>query len=306
MYLPLTDAGSEPRSVAGSDAPNVAGSDDTPPSELGSNRVVTSVVIVSDQTAKRWLAFNKKNRPISNTVVNRYVSDMAHGRWQFAGDPIRFDTTGNLLDGQHRLTALSRVPGLQLRFLVIRGLDNNAQTVMDQGRKRSPGQQLALTGLKNSNAVAAAVKILIAWDNGMLFRDQKLKSEITSAVIEKYVEEHQDLISKFNAMHTNIVKTDARPSIAGAAAMKFLQIDDAAAVEFFHLLVTGAGRKGDPIVALDQRLRRLRRDRRVEPDRDVLSFFILSWNAWRDGKSMTKFQRPRSGSWTKNNFPVPH
>ena len=88
--------------------------------------------------------------------------------------------------------------------------------------------------------------------------------------------------------------------------MKFLQIDDAAAVEFFHLLVTGAGRKGDPIVALDQRLRRLRRDRRVEPDRDVLSFFILSWNAWRDGKSMTKFQRPRSGSWTKNNFPVPH
>ena len=278
---------------------------DDPRDQNASERFDHVVIPVDSAMAKRWLSLNKKNRPISNTVVNRYVSDMAHGRWQFAGDPIRFDSMGNLLDGQHRLTALSRVPGITVPFLVLRGLDHESQTVMDQGHKRTPGQQLALTGLKNSNAVAAAVKVYLMWQGGILFRDVKLKGQITTAVIEEFATERPDLISKFNAMYSSILKNDARPSIAGAAALKFLDLDDAAAVEFFHLLATGAGHQGDPIVALDQRLRRMRRERRVEPDRDVLSFFILAWNAWRDGKSMTKFQRPHGGAWNATTFPVP-
>ena len=88
--------------------------------------------------------------------------------------------------------------------------------------------------------------------------------------------------------------------------MRFLMVDDAATAEFFHLLATGAGREGHPIVALDQLLRNMRRNRQVLPERDVLAYFILAWNAWRDGKPLSRMQGPRGGAWTSDNFPVPH
>ena len=280
--------------------------DDDPQAENASQRIEHVVVSVDSEMAKRWLAQNRRNRPPSMIVVNRYVSDMAHGRWQFAGDPIRFDTMGNLLDGQHRLMALSRVPGLTLQFLVVRGLHHEAQTVMDQGSKRTPGQQLALSGVKNYNAVAAAARICLAWEGGLLFRDAKQRTSITSARIEEFVHRNLDVVAKFNAIYQDVLKNDARPAVAGAAAMRFLMVDDAATAEFFHLLATGAGREGHPIVALDQRLRNMRRNRQVLPERDVLAYFILAWNAWRDGKPLSRMQGPRGGAWTSDNFPVPH
>ena len=280
--------------------------DDDPRDQHASGRIEHVVIPVDSEMAKRWLSLNKNNRPLSNSVVNRYVSDMAHGRWRFAGDPIRFDTMGNLLDGQHRLTALSRVPGITVQFLVLRGLDHDTQTVMDQGSKRTPGQQLALTGLKNYSAVAASSRIYIAWAEGMFFKDVKQRGSITTSMIEEFVRDNAELVSKFNAIYQNVLKNDARQAVAGAAAMRFLAVDDAAASEFFHLLATGAGHEGHPIVALDQRLRNLRRNRQILPDRDVIAYFVISWNAWRDGKELKRMQGPRGGAWTERNFPTPH
>lgn len=59
-------------------------------------------------------------------------------------------------------------------------------------------------------------------------------------------------------------------------------------------------------VTLDKRLQRMRREGLKMPERDYLALFILAWNAWRDGKQMSKFQRPRGGRWSEANFPEPH
>lgn len=101
-------------------------------------------------------------------------------------------------------------------------------------------------------------------------------------------------------------QNDAPPSVAAAAALGFMQIDAADTVEFFTLLARGAGTQGHPIVTLDKRLQRQRREGLKMPHRDYLALFILAWNAWRDGKQMSKFQRPRGGRWSEDNFPEPH
>lgn len=272
--------------------------------DVQSVKIDTAIIMVDAATAVRWLTRNVKNRPLNQRIVQRYRSDMTAGRWTMAGDPIRFDTEGHLLDGQHRLTALSETD-LTIPLLVVRGLPSESQSVMDQGRKRTAGDQLALRGVKNSMNVAAAVKQYLIWQEGMLFRDTKVASEITSPRIEAWVESHPGSIDAYHGLSTLTRQNDAPPSIAGAAALRFLEIDADAAMQFFTLLARGAGTEGHPIVTLDKRLARQRREGLKMPHRDYLALFILAWNAWRVGKQLLKFQRPRGGRWSEDNFPEP-
>lgn len=274
--------------------------------DMSSSKITHAIVMVTPDMADRWLTFNTHNRKIRQQTVARYRADMEAGLWTMAADPIRFDRDGRLSDGQHRLVALSELPEtVAIPFLVVRGLPPEAQSVMDQGVKRTPGDQLSLAGVKNANAVAAAVKKLLIWNLGLLFRDTKVQ-QITSPQIEQWVTDHPGDVAFFNSIWYLVRQNDAPPSVAGSAAIAFADLDPTACERFFTLLARGAGGAGHPITTLDKRLQRHRREGLKMPDRDYLSLFILAWNAWRDGKEMHKFQRPRGGRWSEANFPEPH
>lgn len=275
-------------------------------SALAAARPCESKILITSATAARWMERNVRNRPLSAFVVERYRRDMSEGRWVYAADPIRFDTAGNLLDGQHRLTALSMLDGLALPFLVVRGLPSETQMVMDQGRKRSAGQQLALKGTKNAANVAAGAKVYILWRSGLLFRDSQIaQSTVTTSAIEEWVEANRDVVDHVNAYFTTIRNSDAPPSVSFAAAVRFSELHADHAYDFFHTLANGGGGIGHPINTLDKRLQRIRREGFRMSQRDYLSLFILAWNATRDGRQMSKFQRPVGGRWTLENFPEP-
>lgn len=277
-----------------------------PELDLSSPRVDVKVIMTDAPMAQRWLTKNTRNRKMRTTTVQRYRSDMEGGRWTFAADPIRFDADGSLIDGQHRLAALAETEGITLPMLVVRGLPEDAQSVMDQGTRRTPGDQLALKGVKDANAVAAAVKQYLIWREGLLFRDNKVvQATITTPRIEEWVDANPVPLANFQQIIGLTKQNDAPPSIAGAAAIRFMELDAASAVEFFTLLARGAGTEGHPIVTLDKRLQRNRREGLKMTGRDYLSLFILAWNAWRDDRQMAKFQRPRGGSWNEDNFPEP-
>lgn len=270
-----------------------------------SARIDHSVVMVDSIIAKRWLAKNLKNRVLSESQAERYRQDMACGRWTFAADPIRFSSDGALLDGQTRLTALAELGGVTIPMLVVRGLPAESQNVMDQGRKRTPGDQLGLAGYKSTQQLAASIKQFIAWEEGMFFRDTKVMAAITAPRIVEWADEHPKDILFFQRLGSLFKGNDAPPSIAGAAAIAFGRLDADKAEEFFRLLARGAGTEGHPIVALDKRLQRNRREGLKMPNRDQLALFVTAWNAWRAGASLVKIQRPRGGSWNENNFPEP-
>jgi len=277
----------------------------TPLSVPVASQPKTETVIIDSETALAWLEANVKNRPISSTVVERYRRDMAQGRWTFAGDPFRFSTGGNLLDGQHRLAALALVPGINITALVVYGLPDESQYVMDQGRKRQPGQQLALDGIKNPNNIAAMAKLYILWDGGLLFRDNKIGQLITSAEIQDWVAENAETVDFIQQFVHLLRRLDAPPSVSGAAAIRFSEIDPGDCLDFFTKLSQGGEPLGSPINTLDKRLQRHRRNGIAIGARDTLSLFVMAWNAWRDGREMTKFQLPRGGSWTAESFPEP-
>lgn len=283
------------------------------PIEAGDRATLASGVIEQDiwdltpSIAERFLKLNIKNRPLSPQSIAKYRRDMESGRWVFAADPIRFDTTGSLIDGQHRLSALALCEdSTTIPFLVIRGLPNETQMVMDQGKKRTPGQQLAIKGVKNANAIAAGAKIYLTWKNGYLFRDNKVASmAISTPQIEEWVAANVDLVAHVNGHYGSLRANDAPPSVTTCAAFAFAQVSPDSEVQFFQALASGGMAKNHPINTLDKRLQRIRREGMKIPQRDYLAMFIQAWNATRDGRSMSQILRPKGGSWTEDNFPEP-
>lgn len=272
--------------------------------DLLADKITHTVVMVSAETAARWLKFNKRNRNLGRTDVQRYRLDMEAGLWRFAADPIRFDVDGNLIDGQHRLTALSELPGVCLPMLVVRGLPPETQKVMDQGRKRTPGQQLYLSGVKDANLMASVFKVVLVWETGLMFRDNSLQRQITSAAIEEYVFDHPEDL-EFAQAHSNVIRSiDAPPSVIGAFAVIAGRVDPEGAHEFLSQLHSMVGMSiGHPVHTLDKRLRSIRKQSLRFSQRDYLALFIQAFNAYRKGRKVTQFIRPPGGSWSRDNFP---
>lgn len=266
----------------------------------------SSVVYIDPAMARRMLAQNTRNRPVSAVTVERYRRDMANGRWVYAADPIRFADDGMLLDGQHRLMALAALgdeQGTSIPFLVVRGLRAESQMVMDQGRKRTAAQQLALIGIRDYSIVAAGVKLHLIRESGLMFRDSKLsQTEISSAAIEQWVAGNPDIINGLQPLVPDIRANDATPSVAYAAAIAFWSIDPQLCAEFFRLLRAGAG-EGHPINSLDKRLQRDRRAKIRVSSRELLGMLFQTWNLWRQGKRTTKLQRPIGGEYSAETFP---
>lgn len=264
----------------------------------------TSIIIVTPEMALRWLQKNTNNRPVSRITVERYKRDMLAGLWQFTNAGVAFDVNGDLIDGQHRLLAISELPiGNGIALNVTRGLAPEARFFIDQGRKRTSGQQLAMAGNRNYNHTASGVRLFLIWQTGILFRDTKQAQLITSPQIQDWVKSNEALVELANQSQRDLVKSDASPSVARAAFFAFASIDPCDAALFFSKLHSGAGlNEGDPILALSQRLAMDRRNARRRTEREQLGMLVVIWNAWRMGR---KLKSVPVRAWTATTFPEP-
>lgn len=252
--------------------------------------ITYSVEVISSSLAAQWLELYKgPNRRINDAQVLKYQSDMESGRWFFEASPLRISNTGKLLDGQHRLTALANtVPELEFPFLVVRGLVEESQLYMDMLHSRTVGQQLSMRGVPNSTLYAAITKLYLEWTRGRLFRSTT-RGSVSKPESTKWVLDHLPLLEAVSAL--GYQRIDAPPSVVGAFALAIFQIDPEAAQRFIEQLVSGVGlTEGDPILALDRRLRNIRRTGVRVSQREYLAYLIKAWNAWLSGTRLQKLQ----------------
>lgn len=117
---------------------------------------------VTPAMAARWLENNFRNRPISEDVVIAYARDMTNGVWVATHQGIAFNDRDELIDGQHRLIAITRC-GLTIRMMVtfglpskIEGKEMTTMDAVDRGRTRSVADQLRIQhGMKDGSTIAA-------------------------------------------------------------------------------------------------------------------------------------------------------
>lgn len=266
-----------------------------------------SVIYIDPPGARRFLEKNVRNRYIKESHVRRLMDEMLSGRWQYNAEPIQF-STHELLNGQHRLTALSRLDDSfgALPFFVVRDLPPESQDSMDQGRTRTAADQLCINKIgSNSSAIAAAIRIYLQWTENRLFGDQVTKGKVGNTRVVEWATKHPKEVALMDEiLCVQLRRVKIRPSLGLAIMLRLHLLDTEAAREFAASLYTGAGLEtGNAILTLRERLDRIQGVK--TSDRDYIAFFVLAWNAWRTGRSMTKFQRPHGGSWSAENFPQP-
>lgn len=157
--------------------------------------VICKLERITPDKAKNELAYNTGNfRPIDKSRIRNLVREMTTGNWDVNGETIKFSDSGEMLDGQHRLTACV-VSGVTINSLVVRGLSCSAYHV-DRGKPRTVGQWLRHNNVKNGAAIAAITRSAIIHNKGLWSKvgvgiDGVTDSE-SLAFAEKYTNELQE------------------------------------------------------------------------------------------------------------------
>lgn len=142
--------------------------------------VVTTYSTVTPELAKEWLSKNLRNRKIRRPRVERYKGVMDNRDWVDNGDScLCFDDKGNLLNGQHRLTALielNRAMAMRISYNV----DPKTFTTFDVGLNRSRGTSVSLAFPGWAPTKATSVSACLVKENNLRFGAVTLGSNKTS------------------------------------------------------------------------------------------------------------------------------
>ena len=107
---------------------------------------------------------NVGNRVIRRTAVKRLAESIINGMWQITHQGIAIDTFGQLIDGQHRLSAIVEADQ-PVEILLTTGCLPGAYGVLDCGVGRTAADSLDRLGnCTNSNRAAAGIKVYFLYE----------------------------------------------------------------------------------------------------------------------------------------------
>lgn len=260
------------------------------------------IVDVTPELAETWLSRNPNNRNIRRAVVDGYARDIEAGRWRLNGETIKFGPRGQLLDGQHRLSAVAQT-GATVPMVVVRDLADDVMVTVDTGAKRSYADALKLAGEENTSTLAAVVRRAVMWERGMRTNTGAIRP--TALEMDDFLERQPGIRASADLASRLASRERLPASVIGLCHFLFAQLDSDSATWFFLRVADGDGiPAADPIAVLRNRVTRLRVSGGRINETEGLALTIRAWNAHRAGETRTKLQMPKGGL-TNENFPEP-
>jgi len=92
---------------------------------------------------KMMIQSKTRNRKLNEKKIKKIRDDIVSGRWVVNGEAIIFDKENNIIDGHHRLVALSQTKE-QIESLVVRGCPIVAMKTVDIGQSRNLADQFEM------------------------------------------------------------------------------------------------------------------------------------------------------------------
>lgn len=152
----------------------------------------TAVELVTPSIASEILKNNNGNRNIRRSVVEHYAKEMKNGSWQLTHQGVAISVDGELLDGQHRLSAVVK-SGVSVKMLVTRGCEREQFRMMDVGLSRNAEDTV---GVKRTPASLI----------NNAFRNYKMISSgytrLTHSEVREIYDENKDIIDMLSSVKT--------------------------------------------------------------------------------------------------------
>lgn len=126
-------------------------------------------MLITKEMAISWLNKTTRQRNVNKTVVRRYASDMAAGRWVAdAAPPILITPEEAVADGQHRLHALLLQADGYVLPSTVKTVAPEAFVVVDTGHPRSLADTLQMLGHEHTKELSAIFYQSVRWANPTL------------------------------------------------------------------------------------------------------------------------------------------
>lgn len=247
-----------------------------------------------------------QQRSESPRLTDRYAGDMAAEQWLFIADVVRFNTLGELVDGQHRLRAITRAGASEFQ-LVARGLEPESFIVFDTGRARSFADHLRSMGISNVALVSSVTRRVFHWQRGNYsipnvarvpnpqFLGVPASPGMLLQTFQPMRQEIQQAGRRGASLKTLAATKTASPSALAFIYLLFSRLDIERCEAFFHELQVGPAQTGPeyPIAVLRDRLMtQIRPGQQAAPDWVWIHFLITTWNKWYEAKSMGPLKTP--------------
>lgn len=177
--------------------------------------IITTVEMVMPDKAKEYLATMGKNRPISSREIDKWCRIIRNGDFKTTHQGIAFNEHGELIDGQHRLTACA-LTGIPITVCVTRGLNDDTMTSIDVGKTRTFHDVLSLMDFEDdpafrSDMVFGSVRTVIYYGFSHNFK-------ATAKDTAKVVYEYSDLCKAlYRAAYTRSASNRPPVTVGGAA-----------------------------------------------------------------------------------------
>jgi hypothetical protein len=248
--------------------------------------VYTSVATMTPQEAAEILSTkNFSNRPISQSVVDKYAQEMKRGRWKLSGEAIIFAKSGRLLDGQHRLLACVQ-GNVLFETVVVKGAEDHVFDVIDDGKTRTMGDVLSIHGHVNASYLAAGLRFIWDYASGT-FRSKGKGAVIpTKQLLGKLLDRHlgiKNSVKLYSLLKGRMGGILLPPSLCIGLHYLFSLINAEQADAFFTSLQSGLNLvEGHPIAVLRARLigdekrggaRKIRQEAQY-------TYTVKAWNAF--------------------------
>lgn len=257
----------------------------------------TYKMLVTPELATEWLEKNVNNRPLNRNHVASLAGQMERGEWVENGDPIRFDSEGNMIDGQHRCWAVI-ASGVAYVCTVVSGLAPSAFATIDVGKRRSAPDCLAIQGELNTNVLAAALAWIERYFTGRVLPPARFTNSQVLALMEKYPGVQRSIAI------SRPVRRFAPHSLISGCHYLFSMVDADEADRFFQDVDRGENlTAGDGALLLRERYLNIKTAKGRMPSEFLMAITIKAWNLRRRGikGGVLKFAYDHK---TKEAFPV--
>ncbi len=208
----------------------------------------TRIERVTPAMAAEMLAKNTRNRAMTQARVIAFAEDMTAGRWRVTHQGVAVATDGALLDGQHRLTAVT-LANVAVDMLVTRGLAPEIVDAIDTGENRRAHDVLAiadgvrLTTRQRATVVAAH---MLSQHGTLNARPKRLSVGMLRAALAEHGDDMAAVLDAIGTAHDRL----SNASMIGSLVCTY-RTQPAKTLEFCTLLRSGAGMdEGHPVLTL--------------------------------------------------------
>lgn len=235
---------------------------------------------ITPELAARILEKNIGNRALTAWHVDLLAKEMRSKRWKINGDMIRIGSSGRILDGQHRLSAIIK-SGMTIQTWVMEGLPDDIFDTIDVGKKRSGGDTLGCLGEKHAYRLTSALILVDKYMTGRVDRSVSYSNG-----------EVEELLAKYPGMRESI-QTNLKgkqllpPSVVDVCHYLFSCKDRADADRFIERVLRGSGiKEGQPEYVLREKLVSNSLDKAKLSKVQVFALCIKAWNHSRAGRKI--------------------